>query len=109
MSIVTTSLAAFDGRPYFNKALRYGIEGEIITPGRLENLQEDFAKGIVQIANYFGTAHLRPELELAQHRMVRMISLYLEDASGGDLRVAACSMRDKTLLSHSKGGSEMLK
>ena len=43
MSIVTTSLAAFDGRPYFNKALRYGIEGEIITPGRLENLQEDFA------------------------------------------------------------------
>ena len=109
MSIVTTSLAAFDGRPYFNKALRYGIEGEIITPGRLENLQEDFAKGIVQIANYFGTAHLRPELELAQHRMVRMISLYLEDASGGDLRVAACSLRDKTLLSHSKGGSEMLK
>ena len=109
MSIVTTSLAAFDGRPYFNKALRYGIEAEIITPGRLENLQEDFAKGIVQIANYFGTAHLRPELELAQHRMVRMISLYLEDASGGDLRVAACSLRDKTLLSHSKGGSEMLK
>ena len=109
MSIVSTSLAAFDGRPYFNKALRYGMEGEIITPGRLEILQEDFAKGIVQIANYFGTAHLRPELELAQHRMVRLISLYLEDVSGGDLRLAACSLRDKTLLLHSKGGSEMLK
>ncbi len=104
-----TSLAAFDGRPFFDKALRYGVAAELITPGRLEILQEDFAKGIVQIANYFGTAHLRPELELAQHRMVRLISLYLEEISGGDLRAAACSLRDKTLLSHSKGGSEMLK
>ena len=109
MATVSTSLAAFDARPFFDKALRYGFEQEILTPVRLQNIQEDLAKGIVQIANYFGTAHLRPELELALHRMVNLISLYLEEMSGGDLRIAATSLRDKTLLSHSKGGSEMIK
>ena len=72
-------------------------------------MQTDFSKGIVQIANFFGTAHLRPELELALHRMVNLISLYLEDLSGGDVQIAAASLRDKTFLSHSKGGSDMLK
>ena len=109
MGTASTSVAAFDGRQFFDKALSQGVRDGVITSGRLEILQDDFAKGIVQIANYFGTAHLRPELELAQHRMVRLVSLYLEEVSGGDLRLAACSLRDKTLLSHSKGGSEMLK
>ncbi|MDP2254209.1 MAG: hypothetical protein Q8J60_08505, partial [Thiobacillus sp.] len=63
----------------------------------------------MQIANFFGTAHLRPELELALRRMVNLVSLYLEDMSGGDLKIAATSLRDKTLLSHSKAGSDMLK
>ena len=109
MAIVSTALAAFDDRPFFEKALRYGVEQDIIAPARVQNIQDDFAKGIVQIANYFGTAHLRPELELALLRMINLISLYLEDVSGGDLRTAAMSLRDKTLLSHSKGGSDMLK
>ncbi|MFZ4537941.1 hypothetical protein [Propionivibrio sp.] len=109
MATVSTSLAAFDNRPYFDKALRYGVEQGIITPERLQIIQEEFAKGIVQIANYFGTAHLRPELELALQRMVNLISLYLEDMSGGNLEIAAASLCDKTFLSHSKGGSEMLK
>ena len=78
-------------------------------PSGCKVIQEDFSKGIVQIANYFGTAHLRPELELALHRMVNLISLYLEDMSGGDLQIAAASLRDKTFLSHSKAGSDMLK
>lgn len=109
MASASTSLATFDDRPFFEKALRYGIEQDIISSARLQNIQDDFAKGIVQIANYFGTAHLRPELELALQRMANLISLYLEDASGGDLQNAATSLRDKTLLSHSKGGSDMLK
>jgi hypothetical protein len=104
-----TALATFDGRPFFDKALRYGVAQGLITPARLQSIQEDFAKGIVQIANFFGTAHLRPELELALRRMVNLISLYLEDLSGGDLQIAAASLRDKTFLSHSKGGSDMLK
>ena len=109
MASSSTSLAAFDDRPFFEKALRYGVEHDIIVPTRVQNIKDDFAKGIVQIANYFGTAHLRPELELALLRMVNLISLYIEDVSGGDLPTAASSLRDKTLLSHSKGGSDMLK
>ena len=106
---MATALTTFDNRPFFDKALRYGVAQDIIPPGRLQSLQEEFSKGIVQIANFFGTAHLRPELELAQHRMVNLVSLYLEDMSGGDLQIAAASLRDKTLLSHSKAGSDMLK
>ncbi|MHB1061279.1 MAG: hypothetical protein ACYC0G_05225 [Thiobacillus sp.] len=41
--------------------------------------------------------------------MVNLVSLYLEDMSEGDLQIAAASLRDKTLLSHSKAGSDMLK
>ena len=109
MAKASTSLAAFDARPFFDKALRYGVAQQIIAPDRRQAIEQDLAKGLVQIANYFGTAHLRPELELALRRMVKLISLYLEDLSAGDLKVAATSLRDKTLLSHSKGGSEMLK
>ena len=39
----STSLAAFDGRPFFDKALRYGVAAELITPGRLE-MELDFLK-----------------------------------------------------------------
>ncbi len=109
MAIASTALAAFDHRAFFDKALHYGVEQGIVSPARLQIIQEDFAKGIVQIANFFGTAHLRPELELARLRMVNLIGLYLEESSGGDLQLAAISLRDKTFLSHSKGGSDMLK
>jgi hypothetical protein len=109
MTTAATALATVDSRPFFAQALRYGVDEDIITPERMQTLQNEFAKGIVQIAHYFGTAHLRPELELALQRMVRLISLSLENMSNGDLRKAAYALRDKTLLSHSKGGSEMLK
>jgi hypothetical protein len=106
---MATALTTFDNRPFFDKALRYGVQQGILTPERLQSIQTDFSKGIVQIANFFGTAHLRPELELALHRMVNLVSLYLEEMSGGDVRIAAASLRDKTFLSHSKAGSDMLK
>ncbi|MBS1147795.1 MAG: hypothetical protein H6R08_1971 [Proteobacteria bacterium] len=109
MATGLTGLTAFDGRPFFDKALHHGVKQGIISSERLNAIQADFAKGIVQIANYFGTAYLRPDLELAVRRMVYLMSLYLEDMSAGDLAVAAASLRDKTLLSHSKGGSDMLK
>ena len=109
MAKVSSALATFDSRLFFDKVLRYGVAQGTLSPERLTLIQEDFSKGIVQIANYFGTAHLRPELDLALHRMLNLISLYLEDSSGGDLQIAAASLRDKTFLSHSKGGSDMLK
>jgi len=109
MASALTALAAFDNRPFFDKALHHGAKQGIISTERLNAIQADFSKGIVQIANYFGTAYLRPELELALRRMVYLMSLYLEEVSGGELQIAAASLRDNTLLSHSKGGSDMLK
>ena len=109
MATSPTALAAFDHRPFFDKALHYGVARQIISSERVQAIAQDLAKGMVQIANYFGTAHLRPELDLALRRMVKLVSLYLEDVSAGDLEFAAQSLRDKTLLSLSKGGSEMLK
>ena len=41
--------------------------------------------------------------------MVNLISLFLEESTGGDLRLAAEALRDNSLLSRSKGGSDMLK
>ena len=109
MATAFTALAAFDSRPFFDKALHHGVGQGIISAERVNTIQADFAKGIVQIANYFGTAYLRPDLELALRRMVYLMSLYLEEVSGGELAIAAASLRDNTLLSHSKGGSDMLK
>ena len=63
----------------------------------------------VQIARYFGSEFLRPELEKARDRMVNLISLYLLETTGGDLHEAAISLRDHSFLSRSKGGSDMLK
>lgn len=103
------SLAAYDDRPYFDRALRLGVQTGELPEERLKALQGEFAKGIVQIANYFGTAYLRPDLELATRRMVNLVSLYLEDQYGANLKAAAGALRDKTLLSLSKGGSDMLK
>ncbi len=72
-------------------------------------MNADAPKGMVQIARYFGSEFLRPELEKARDRMVNLISLYLLDSTGGDLNKAAASLRDHSFLSRSKGGSDMLK
>lgn len=109
MSTALNSLAIVDNRPFFDKALQHGVAQGVIAPDRLQSIQEEISKGVVQIANYFGTAYLRPDLELALRRMVNLISLNLEDLSDGNLNVAATSLRDNTMLSHSKAGSDMIK
>ncbi len=106
---VPTSISLFDARPFFEKALAFGIQHKILDQARLDAICNDAPKGMVQIARYFGTEYLRPELEKARDRMVNLVSLYLEHSSGGDLRKAAESLRDHSFLSRSKGGSDMLK
>lgn len=103
------SVAIVDNRPFFEKAIRYGLEHGLLSRDNLQKIEADAPKGIVQIADHFGTAYLRTDLETAVARMANLISLYLEDSTNGDLRAAALSLRDNTLLSHSRGGSEMLK
>jgi hypothetical protein len=102
-------MALFDHRPFFEKALQYGIAHGILTSERLAAMRVEAPKGMVQIARYFGTEFLRPDLELARTRMVNLISLFLEESTGGDLAQAAQALRDHSLLSRSKGGSDMLK
>ena len=103
------SISVYDARPFFEKALHYGVQHGIIDPQKLDMICTEAPKGMVQIARYFGSEFLRPELEKARERMVNLVSLYLEATSQGDLRQAAESLRDHSFLSRSKGGSDMLK
>ena len=103
------SLELYDGRPFFEKVLRYGVQQRIIDQLKLDAIALEAPKGMVQIARYFGTEFLRPDLEKAKDRMVNLVSLYLEHTSGGDLQAAAVSLRDHSFLSRSKGGSDLLK
>lgn len=103
------ALAAYDDRPFFARALDHGLKNGIIDSEKLDAMRTDGAKGVVQIADYFGTSHLRTDLEEAIKRMVTLASLYLEHQSDGNLNRAARSLQENTLLSHSRGGSQMLK
>ncbi len=103
------SIALHDGRPFFEKTLAYCIAHGLLTQDKLDAINTDAPKGMVQIARYFGTEFLRPELERARERMVNLVSLYLESSCNGDLQQAAESLRDHSFLSRSKGGSDMLK
>lgn len=104
-----STVSLFDARPFFEKALVYGVQHGIIPSEKIEAINTDAPKGMVQIARYFGSEFLRPELEKARDRMVNLVSLYLEHSTGGDLQQAAESLRDYSFLSRSKGGSDMLK
>ncbi len=105
----TQGIAVFDARPFFEKALQYGIQHQIIDAAKLEAINTDAPKGMVQIARYFGTEFLRPDLDRARERIVNLVSLNLEVGSQGDLRVAAEMLREHSFMSRSKAASDMLK
>ncbi|MBA4328391.1 MAG: hypothetical protein C0428_09215 [Polaromonas sp.] len=104
-----SAVSLYDARPFFEKALQHGIQHGILGTEKIEAMRVEGPKGLVQIARYFGNEFLRPELEQARDRMVNLVSLYLESSCGGDVQQAAESLRDFSLLSRSKGGSDMLK
>ena len=106
---MASSVSVFDARPFFEKALVYGVQNGIIDAQKLDEIKASAPKGMVQIARYFGSEFLRPELEKAKDRIVSLVSLHLEEASGGDLRQAVELLRDHSFLSRSKAGSDMLK
>jgi hypothetical protein len=103
------AVSLYDARPFFEKALQFGVQHGIIDQDKLDAICTDAPKGMVQIARYFGSEFLRPELEKARTRIVNLVSLYLESTCNGDLRLAAESLRDHSFMSRSKGGSDMLK
>lgn len=103
------TVALFDARPFFEKALAYGVAHGIIDPTKLDTICTDAPKGMVQIARYFGNENLRPDLEKAKDRIVNLVSLTLEHTSGGDLHRAAQSLQEHSFMSRSKAASDMLK
>ena len=104
-----STVSLFDARPFFEKALAYGVQHSIISHDRIEAMGQEAPKGMVQIARYFGSEFLRPELEQARTRLVNLVSLHLEHSSGGDLRLAAQALCEHSLLSRSKAGADLLK
>lgn len=108
-AVSPASISLYDARPFFEKALQFGLQNGIIDSQKLDAICTEAPKGMVQIARYFGNEFLRPDLEKAKDRIVNLVSLYLESTSGDDLRKAAESLRDHSFLSRSKGGSDMLK
>jgi hypothetical protein len=85
------------------------VQHGILDQAKLDAIQTDAPKGMVQIARYFGSEFLRPEIEKAKDRIVNMVSLTLEIQSGGDLRKAAEHLREHSFMSRSKAASDMLK
>ena len=60
-----TVLATVDTRPYFERVLRHALKEGLVDAARLDAIRREGAKGIVQLATYFGTPNLRPSLEAA--------------------------------------------
>src|SRR5665647_3868045 len=108
-NVSPASISLYDARPFFEKALQFGVKNGIIDTQKLDIICTEAPKGMVQIARYYGNEFLRPDLEKAKDRIVNLVSLYLESSTGGDLRLAAESLRDHSFLSRSKGGSDLLK
>ncbi len=106
---MSAPVALFDARPFFEQALCFGIQHGILSASKLDAIASEAPKGMVQIARYFGSEFLRPDLERARERLVNLVSLALQHSSQGDLRLAAESLRDHTLLSRSKAGADLLK
>ena len=104
-----SAVTLFDTRPFFEKALAFAVQNGIVDRAKLDAIAADAPKGMVQIARYFGSEFLRPELEKARERIVNLVSLNLEHISGGDLHRAAELLRDNSFMSRSKAGSDMLK
>ena len=104
------SLSAYENGPYLEKALRYGVQHQVLNQEGLAAIINDAATGSMQIAEYFGnSSHLRQHLEDAKNKMVSLVSLYLEHTCDGDLFQASQLLKDKSFRALSRGGSQMLK
>jgi hypothetical protein len=104
------SLAFYDDAPFFDRALKHAVQNRLIDQAKIDEMINDAATGTIQIAEYFGaTAHLRENLEQASVWMASLVSLHLENVSNGDLESAAQIIKEKSIRSLSRGGSQMLK
>lgn len=104
-----SALARIDSRPFFERVLAHGLDTGLIGDARVDTLKREGAKAIVQLAAFFGTANLRPELEAARLRLVTLVSLALEADAGGRPEAAVSALATKSLLTLSKSGADRLR
>ncbi|MFZ6674431.1 hypothetical protein [Undibacterium sp. Xuan67W] len=109
MSDNSFQVATVDNRPFFESALRYGVQQGHITTEKITAIENEAPKGMVQIAEAFGSKYLRPEIDMAQKRIVNLVSLYLKQTTQSDLALAAKMIAGNTFLTLSRGGSGLLK
>lgn len=109
MPVTQYEIALIDDRPFFETVLRYGVKQGIIDDTKLAAINVEAPKGIVQIADTFGSKYLRPEIDAARKRIVNLASLFLIQTTHGDLEAAAKFVRDNTFLTLSRGGSGLIK
>jgi hypothetical protein len=76
------SRSPFRRTALLRKSAGYGVRQGIIDPDKLGSILNDAPKGMVQIADFFGTQYLRPNIEEARARIVNLVSLFLEESSG---------------------------
>ena len=104
------SLVFYDNAPFFDRVLKHAVQNKLIDQAKIDEMINDAATGTIQIAEYFGaTAHLRENLLQASVWMASLVSLNLENASNGDLQLAAQMIKEKSFRTLSRGGSQMLK
>ena len=109
MPVNQYEIALIDDRPFFETVLRYAVKHSIIDSAKLAAINVEAPKGIVQIAEAFGSKYLRPEIDVARERIVNLASLFLIETTQGDLEAAAKFIRDNTFLTLSRGGSGLIK
>ncbi len=104
------SLVFYDNAPFFDRVLKHAVQNKLIDQAKIDEMINDAATGTIQIAEYFGvTTHLRENLQQASVWMASLVSLHLENASNGDLQLAAQMIKEKSFRTLSRGGSQMLK
>lgn len=74
-------LALYDNRPFFERALQYGVKHRIIDRKKIDEILESGPRGMIQIAHTFGTEYLHPDILEARNRIVNLVGLSLENAS----------------------------
>ncbi len=110
LTLNTQSIATYDNAPFFEKVFKHAVQHNFIDQTRINEIINDAAIGSLQITEYFGeSTHLRKNLEASMSRMVSLVSLYLEDTTGGELDKAAQLLKEKPFRALSRGGSQMLK
>ena len=51
----SNKVSLYDGRPFFEKALHFGVQKGIIDAARINIILDDAPKGLIQIADFFGS------------------------------------------------------